>query len=230
MAPYPLVSAFLSYILVRNSNMRPSISEVVSKFDSMFGHIMEMSSPVSLPVPVSVSETVAGASSWPVSVPSLLDRTVFFRSFIPIHVPGNWSGNLHIGCWPPPSSAAAFNFYVVVMPTVMSVQGPACHRMIVSLESFQSFATPSPENVAAFRSLLQPCMDALLSCMRQGGSCAICSVGGTGCSDVVMVAASLLCSQGASLLQALRLLRQAVGIQTPPQAALDLIHIAYQSR
>jgi serine/threonine protein kinase len=78
MAPYPLVSAFLSYILVRNSNMRPSISEVVSKFDSMFGHIMEMSSPVSLPVPVSVSETVAGASSWPVSVPSLLDRTVFF--------------------------------------------------------------------------------------------------------------------------------------------------------
>jgi hypothetical protein len=29
MAPYHLVSAFLYYILVRNPNMRPSISEVV---------------------------------------------------------------------------------------------------------------------------------------------------------------------------------------------------------
>jgi len=44
-----------------------------------------------------------------------------------------------------------------------------------------------------------------------------------------VVAASLLCWRGASLLRALRLLRQAVVIETPPPAALDLIHAAFNT-
>jgi serine/threonine protein kinase len=229
MAPYPLVSAFLSYTLVRNPNMRPSISEVVSKFDSMFGHVMEKFS-ACLPTPVSSSETVAGASSWPVSSPSLLERAAFFHSIVPVHFSSNWSGKLHIGCWPPPSSSASLNFYVVVAPQSMVVEGPACNHMCLSLESVRSLTDASPGNVAALRSLLRPCFDALLACLSQGGGCAICSVGGAGCPDVVIVAASLLCSQGASLLQALRLLRQSVVIETPPPAALDLVHAAFHSR
>jgi serine/threonine protein kinase len=229
MAPYPLVSAFLSYTLVRNPNMRPSISEVVLKFDSMFGHIMDKYS-ACIPAHVSSSETAAGASSWPVSSPSPLERTAFFHSLVPVHFACNYSGKLHIGCWPPPSPAASLNFYVVVTSQSMIVEGPACNRMCVSLESLRPLDDSSPKNVLVLRSLLQPCMEALLACMSQGGSCAICSVGGAGCTDVVIVAASLLCSQGASLLQALRLLRQSVVIETPPPAVLDLVHVAYQLR
>lgn len=230
MAPYPLVSAFLSYTLVRNPNMRPSISEVVSKFDSMFGNIVDKASPVVPTAPSPASDFVSGACSWPVSAPSLSERSAFFRSFVPVHYPGNWKGNLLIGCWPPPSPAAAVNFYVVVTPQLSSSEGCACHHMCVSLASVQPFASTSQHHVAAFRSLLQPCFDAILACLHMGGNCAICSSAGTGCSDVVVVAASLMCSQGASLLQALRLLRQSVVVQTPPPAALDLIHEAFQSQ
>ncbi len=230
MAPYPLVSAFLSYTLVRNPNMRPSISEVVSKFDSMFGSIMDKS-PSGVPTaPAPASDSASGAGSWPVSAPSLAERSTFFRSFVPVIYPGNWKGKLLIGCWPPPSPAAALNFYVVVTPQSSSSEGCACHHMFVSLASIQPFVSTSQRHLAAFRSLLQPCFDAILACLQMGGSCAICSSEGTGCSDVVVIAASFMCYQGASLLQALRLLRQSVVIQTPPPAALDLIHEAFQSQ
>lgn len=230
MAPYPLVSSFLSYILVRNSNMRPTIHEVILKFDTMFGSIMQQPLPATLSVAIPAQDIATGASGWPLSAPSSVERAAFYRSLIPIDLAGSWVGKLNICCWPPPPQAAALNFYCVVTTDSLFLQHSGCHHMRVNLESLLPFSSPpTPDRIAAFRSIVNPCLDALLACMQQGGSCAICSSRGAGCSDVVTVAASLLCSRGLSLLQALRLLRQAVVIQTPPPAALDLIHFAYQS-
>jgi serine/threonine protein kinase len=228
MAPYPQVSAFLSYTLVRNPNMRPSISEVVSKFDAMFGRIMEQPFTASLPTRAPAFDSVAGASHWPVSIPTALERDHFFRSFVPIHLSGNWSGKLHIGCWPPPARTADLNLFVVVSSEPLSAQTCGCHHMCVGLKCLEEFAVSSSEHVAAFRAHLKPCLDALMMCLLQGGSCAICSEEGAGCCDVVVLAVSLLCLGGMSLLQALRLLRQAIVIHTPPPSALDLIHAAFQ--
>ncbi len=227
MAPYPMVSAFLSYTLVRNPNMRPSISEVVSKFDSMFDRFMDQPSFASPPNRAPVSDAVGGASNWPVSTPSASERELFFRSFIPIRLSGDWSGKLHIGCWPPPARTTDVNLFVVVSSQPLPVYAFGCHHMCIGLDCVQSFTAASPEHVSSLRALLKPCLDALIACLRQGGKCAICSDQGTGCCDVVVVALALLGSSGMSLLQALRLLRQAVVIHTPPPKTLDLIHAAY---
>jgi hypothetical protein len=229
MAPYPLVSTFLSYILVRNSNIRPTIHEVISKFDSMFGSAVDAPCPAPLTISVSSHDVASGTSGWPLSVPSSAERAAFFRSLVPINFLGSWSGKLNICCWPPPPQAATLNLYCVVTTESLSYQNSGCHHICVNLESFLPFGSPSADRIAAFRSIIDPCMDALFACMQQGGSCAVCSSRGAGCSDVVIVAAAFLCSRGLSLLQALRLLRQSVVIQTPPPAALDFIHAAYQS-
>ena len=230
MAPYPLVSAFLSYTLVRNSNLRPSISEVVAKFDSLFGAMLHQPSPVPAPVPPPSTDAASAASSWPLCAPSPSERSAFFRSLVPVDFSGGFSGRLHVGCWPPPSPAPPLNLVVLVSTGATAAPCLACHHMCVSLESIQPSAAPTAQSVAEFRSLVKPCLDAMVACLRQGGSCAVCSSSGAGCPGVVLVAAALMCDRGASLLMALRLLRQALVIETPPPAALDLVYAAFNTR
>jgi serine/threonine protein kinase len=227
MEQYPLVSAFLSFALIRNPNMRPSVHELVSKFDDMFGQIMGLPSPVCSPSTLSSSTATNTVSEWPRCVPSSAERAAFFGSLVPVQFYSSSKGRLHTGCWPLPAAAAQMNLVVLVASDDAQLAPPAFHHALVNLKGLNPPSSPSLECIVNFRSILKPCLDAVAACLLQGGDCAICSSEGTGCSDVVTVAAAVLCSQGMSLLQALQHLRQAVVIESPQPQVLNLIHAAF---
>jgi len=180
MAPHPLVSAFLSYILVRNPNMRPSIHEVISKFDSMFGPFVDQATPAPAPISAPSRDVAAGASAWPQSSPSSLERAAFFRSLVPVEFSSSCGRSaLNLCCWPPPHQALALNLYCVVTAASSPKLHFECNHVCVCFDSLPPSSAPFSDRVAAFRSVVDPCLAALGACIQQGGSCAICSSSGT---------------------------------------------------